>query len=71
MIIYEDEDILVDKVNSGKYSLVDYHIHSERRRVAYEEYCKFHGLKMNKQSALEFCRVDAEEFENALERGDA
>ena len=69
---YLAEDTLIEKLESGEYSWLDYVNHfSEDWREEYREYCQEHGLPSGNASAMEFVHFKDEQLEKAMAIGDA
>ena len=66
------EETLVEKVQSGEFSWLDYiNHHSREWKTEYEEYCKGRGLSIDSDSAEQFLDYKETQLEQALENGDA
>jgi hypothetical protein len=66
------EETLVEKVQSGEFSWLDYiNHHSREWKTEYEEYCKGRGLNIDSDSAEQFLDYKETQLEQALENGDA
>ena len=66
------EETLVEKVQSGEFSWLDYiNHHSREWKTEYEEYCKGRGLIIDSDSAEQFLDYKEAQLEQALENGDA
>lgn len=66
------EETLVEKVQSGDFSWLDYiNHHSREWKTEYEEYCKGRGLSIDSDSAEQFLDYKETQLEQALENGDA
>jgi hypothetical protein len=66
------EETLVEKVQSGEFSWLDYiNHHSREWKTEYEEYCKGRGLRIDSDSAEQFLDYKEAQLEQALENGDA
>lgn len=66
------EETLIEKVQSGEYSWLDYvNHHSREWKKEYEDYCKDRGLSIDSDSAEQFLDFKNAQLEQALENGDA
>lgn len=66
------EETLVEKVQSGEFSWLDYiNHHSREWKTEYEEYCKGRGLSIDPDSAEQFLDYKEAQLEQVLENGDA
>lgn len=66
------EETLVEKVQSGEFSWLDYiNHHSREWKTEYEDYCKGRGLSIDTDSAEQFLDYKGAQLELALENGDA
>jgi len=66
------EETLIEKVQNGEFSWLDYiNHHSREWKTEYEEYCKGRGLSIDSDSAEQFLDYKEAQLEQALENGDA
>ncbi len=69
---YYSEDILIEKLESGEYTWLDYVNHfSPEWQEEYQEYCKENNLAIDDESAQEFVHYKDEQLENGMSCGDA
>lgn len=69
---YYTEEVLVEKVQKGEYSWLDYvNHHSAEWQEEYTQYCMNNGLCICEESAEQFVQYKDKQLEEALERGDA
>ncbi len=69
---YYSEDILIEKLESGEYTWLDYVNHfSPEWQEEYQEYCKENNLAIGDESAQEFVHHKDEQLENGMSCGDA
>ena len=69
---YYSEDILIEKLESGEYTWLDYVNHfSPEWQEEYEEYCKENNLAIGDDSAQEFVHYKDEQLENGMCCGEA
>ena len=69
---YYTEDELVEKMQSGEYTWLDYiNHHSKEWQDEYEAYCLSHQLSICEESAEQFVHYKDRQLEEAMERGDA
>ena len=70
-IIYEEEE-LIEKVQNGEFSSLDYvKHHSEELYREYVAHCSENNISMTPESADIFLLWRDEQFEKALEEGNA
>ena len=69
---YYPEDVLIEKMQSGYYGLLEYvHHHFAEWQEEYENYCLKNGLCICEASAEQFVHHKDEELEKAIENGEA
>lgn len=69
--MYYPEEILVAKVQSGEFTMVDYiNHHSPEWKEQYIAYCRAHAIGMDEASAHDFLNHKEEELEEAMLLGD-
>lgn len=67
---YYSEDILVAKVQSGEFTMVDYiNHHSPEWKEEYIAYCRKRALGMDEDSAKAFLDFKEEQMEEAMAEG--
>lgn len=67
---YYSEDILVAKVQSGEFTMVDYiNHHSPEWKEEYIAYCRKHAIGMDEDSAKAFLDFKEEQMEEAMAEG--
>ena len=69
--IYYPEEILVAKVQSGEFTMVDYiNYHSPEWKEQYIAYCRTRCIGMDEKSAQGFLNDKEKELEDAMTEGD-
>lgn len=69
---YYPEDVLIEKMESGEYSWLDYVNHfSAEWQEELVEYCREHSLEINDSAAEQFVHYKSEQLEAAMESGEA
>ena len=67
---YYSEDILVAKVQSGEFTMVDYiNHHSPEWKEEYIAYCRKNSIGMDEDSAMAFLDFKEEQMEEATAKG--
>ena len=67
---YYSEDILVAKVQSGEFTMVDYiNHHSPEWKEEYIAYCRKNSIGMDEDSAMAFLDFEEEQMEEAMAKG--
>lgn len=69
---FYNEEVLVEKVQSGEFGWLDYiNHHSREWKSEYESYCRNRGLQIGEESASRFLDFKNAQMEQALADGDA
>lgn len=69
---YYSEDELVEKMQSGAFTWLDYiNHHSKEWQDEYEDYCLKNTLSICEETAEEFVHFKDRQLEEAIGRGDA
>jgi len=73
MTRYLPEETLIEKMQSGEYGWKKYiEHHSKELMQDYKDYCQREGLDMTSEtSANQFMQMREEEFDKAMENGNA
>lgn len=67
---YYPEEVLIDLVQRGLFSWVDYIIHySEEWREEFTSFCKERGMEMNNRNALAYIAYREDLLEDAMAQG--
>lgn len=69
---FYSEEELIEKYQNGDFNVLDViNHHSSEMKTEYSDFCKQHGLSIDENSAEQFLDYRNEQFNKALENGDA
>lgn len=67
---YYPEEVLIDFVQRGLFSWVDYVVHySEEWREEFTDFCRERGMAMNNRNALAYITYREDLLEDAMQQG--